>query len=209
MEIGRCGSLAFNLTGTLLDELTTRPAPGIDLHPDPDIFLDEYDCAGFYSSVCAIPNPEWRHRFRMSWRTPWELDLSATWRYDDSVVGLDQTNDPMSEDRLDYELPAESYFDLAANWGVTEKASVTLGVNNVLDDNPSLSASVGTTGNGTIYPQTYDALGRFVFLRATVDFRVRVFGTNAPTFAATSGPPPFFFSRPRVPGARCRLDSRR
>jgi hypothetical protein len=40
----------------------------------------------------------------------------------------------------------------------------------VLDDNPSLSASVGTTGNGNTYPQTYDALGRYVFLRATVDF---------------------------------------
>ena len=35
---------------------------------------------------------------------------------------------------------------------------------------PSLSASVGTTGNGNTYPQTYDALGRYVFLRATVDF---------------------------------------
>jgi hypothetical protein len=40
----------------------------------------------------------------------------------------------------------------------------------VLDDNPSLSASVGTVGNGNTYPQTYDALGRYVFLRATVDF---------------------------------------
>jgi iron complex outermembrane recepter protein len=170
VEIGRFGSLSFNLTGTLLDELTTSPAPGIDLHPDPDVFLDEYDCVGFYSSVCFIPNPEWRHRFRASWMTPWELDLSATWRYYGSVVGLDQANDPMSADRIDHELPAESYFDLAANWAVTEKASVTLGINNVLDDNPSLSAAVGTTGNGNTYPQTYDALGRFVFVRATVDF---------------------------------------
>ena len=170
VEIGRFGSLAFNLTGTLLDELTTSPAPGIDLHPDPDVFLDEYDCVGFYSSVCFIPNPEWRHRFRASWMTPWELDLSATWRYYGSVVGLDQANDPMSADRLDHELPAESYFDLAANWAVTEKATVTLGINNVLDDNPTLSAAVGTTGNGNTYPQTYDALGRFVFVRASVDF---------------------------------------
>ena len=36
-------------------------------------------------------------------------------------------------------LPAENYFDLAANWAITEKAAVTLGINNVLDDNPSLS----------------------------------------------------------------------
>jgi iron complex outermembrane receptor protein len=185
LEMGRFGSLAFNLTGTKLEELTTIPAPGVDLHPDPIVFLDEYDCVGFYSSVCGIPNPDWRHRFRVSWQTPWDLDLSATWRYYASVVGLEGPNDPMpvrdvfpiAPDpgppilaRIDAELSAESYFDLAANWAVTEKATVTLGINNVLDDNPSLSATVGTTGNGNTYPQTYDALGRFVFLRARVGF---------------------------------------
>jgi iron complex outermembrane receptor protein len=170
LEMGRFGSLAFNLTGTLLDELTTIPAPGIDLHPDPDIFLDEYDCVGFYSNVCLTPNPEWRHRLRTSWQTPWDLDLSLTWRYYDKVVGLNGPNDPFPDDRIDKELSAESYFDLAANWAVTEKAAITLGINNVLDDNPSISATVGTTGNGNTFPQTYDALGRFVFLRARVAF---------------------------------------
>jgi outer membrane receptor protein involved in Fe transport len=72
--------------------------------------------------------------------------------------------------RIDDKLAAESYFDLAANWAVTEKASVTLGINNVLDDNPSISATVGTTGNGNTFPQTYDALGRYVFLRARMSF---------------------------------------
>ena len=76
----------------------------------------------------------------------------------------------MPNGQLDKELPAEDYFDLAANWAITEKAGVTLGINNVLDDNPSISGAVGTTGNGNTFPQTYDALGRYVFLRATVDF---------------------------------------
>ena len=53
---------------------------------------------------------------------------------------------------------------------MTEKASVTLGINNVLDDNPPIVGAVGTTGNGNTFPQTYDALGRYVFVRATVDF---------------------------------------
>jgi outer membrane receptor protein involved in Fe transport len=169
IEIGRFGSLAFNLTGTLLDELTTIPGAGIDLHPDPDVFSDEYDCAGFYSSVCFIPNPEWRHRLRASWQTPWNVDLSATWRHYASVTALAGPNDPL-QGQIDAELPAENYFDLAANWAITDKASVALGINNVLDDNPSLSEQVGTTGNGNTYPQTYDALGRYVFVRATVDF---------------------------------------
>ena len=170
MEIGRFGSLAFNMTGTYLVDLITQPAPGIDLNPDPTVVDDTYDCTGFYSSVCLTPNPQWRHRFRTSWQTPWDVDLSATWRYYHETEGLTGANNPLPHNRIDRILPAESYFDIAANWAITDKAGVTLGVNNVLDDNPSLSASVGTTGNGNTYPQTYDALGRYVFLRATVDF---------------------------------------
>ncbi len=170
LEMGRFGSMAFNLTGTYLVDLITQPAPGIDLNPDPNIFDDTYDCTGYYSSVCGTPNPQWRHRFRASWQTPWDLDLSATWRYYHETEGLTAANNPLPFNRIDRLLSAESYFDLAANWAVTEKASVTLGINNVLDDNPSITASVGTTGNGNTFPQTFDALGRYVFLRATVGF---------------------------------------
>src|SRR5688572_13642991 len=170
LEIGRFGSLSFNLTGTYLDELVTTPAPGIDVHPDPDVTQDWYDCVGFYSTVCFTPKPEWRHRLRTSWQTPWDLDLSLTWRYYSGVTGLTGPNDPMPANQLDRELPAEDYFDLAANWAITEKASLSMGINNVLDDTPSISGAVGTTGNGNTYPQTYDALGRYVFVRASVDF---------------------------------------
>jgi outer membrane receptor protein involved in Fe transport len=170
LEIGRFGSLAFNLTGTYAIDLITQPAPGIDLHPSPAIDRDWYDCVGFYSSVCLTPTPQWRHRFRTSWQTPWDVDLSLTWRHYSEVTGITGPNAEMADNRLDANLPAEDYFDLAANWSITEKASLALGINNVLDDNPTLSASVGTTGNGNTYPQTYDALGRYVFLRATVDF---------------------------------------
>ena len=169
LEMGRFGSMAFNLTGTYLEELITQPVPGLDIDPT-DRVRDYYDCTGFYSTVCGTPSPTWRHRFRASWQTPWDVDLSLTWRYYHSVKGLDGANDQMSVNNLDYELPAEDYFDLAANWAITEKAGVSLGINNVLDDNPSISGAVGTTGNGNTFPQTYDALGRYGFVRATVDF---------------------------------------
>jgi iron complex outermembrane receptor protein len=160
LEMGRFGSLNFNLTGTLVEELITESGPGID----------PFDCVGFYSQNCSansvgVPTPEWRHRFRTSWVTPWDLDLSLTWRFMTKVEGFG-----FDPNRIDYELPSQDYFDIAANWAVTEKAAVTLGINNVLDDNPPISATVGTTGNGNTYPQTYDALGRYVFVRATVDF---------------------------------------
>ena len=170
LEMGRFGSLAFNMTGTYLEELLTQPVPGLDIHPGPGIESDVYDCAGRYSSVCGTPSPQWRHRLRASWQTPWDLDLSLTWRYYHDVTGIDNPNDDMAEGKLDQTLPSEDYFDFAANWAISEKAGVTVGINNLLDDNPSLSGAVGTTGNGNTYPQTYDALGRYVFVRATVDF---------------------------------------
>jgi outer membrane receptor protein involved in Fe transport len=164
LEMGRFGSLNFNLTGTLVDELITESGPGID----------PFDCVGFYSQNCAsgtagVPTPEWRHRFRTSWVTPWDLDLSLTWRFMTKVEGFGGPP-TFSTARIDYELPAQDYFDIAANWAITEKAGVTVGINNVLDDNPPISATVGTTGNGNTYPQTYDAMGRYVFMRATFDF---------------------------------------
>ncbi len=122
LEMGRFGSLAMNLTGTYLEELITQPVPGLDIDPT-DRVRDYYDCTGFYSTVCGTPSPTWRHRFRTTWQTPWDVDLSATWRYYHSVKGLDGANDQMSENNLDYELPAENYFDLAANWAITEKAA--------------------------------------------------------------------------------------
>ena len=161
LEIGSAGSLGFDLTGTFVEELVTEPGPGIPA----------YDCVGKYSAACETPTPEIRTRFRTSWMTPWDFDLTMTWRHLSGVTGVG--TDPtvtLPANRIDRYLPSEDYFDLAANWQVTEQASLVLGINNILDDDPSITASVGTTGNGNTFPQTYDALGRYVFLRATIDF---------------------------------------
>ena len=155
VEIGSFGSLNFNLTGTYLDELITVPGPGVDA----------YDCAGLYSSSCGTPNPQWRHHARLGWVTPWAVDLSLTWRYFDGVEEFDG-----SPKQIDYKLDAANYFDLAANWAITDKFSVLVGVNNVLDSDPPITSAVGTTGNGNTFPQTYDALGRWIFIRAQVGF---------------------------------------
>jgi outer membrane receptor protein involved in Fe transport len=157
VEIGSFGELSFNLVGTVLDELITVSSPT----------SDPVECAGKFSgATCGTPSPEWRHHLRIGWETPWRVDMSLTWRYYDAVTNVSNA----TRDNIDYELGAQSYFDLAANWAVTEKASVLLGVNNVLDDDPPLSSAVGTTGNGNTYPQTYDALGRWVFLRGQIAF---------------------------------------
>ena len=162
LDVGSWGSLNFNLTGTFLNELITDP--GASGFPP-------FDCTGLHAGTCVsslttAANPEIRSRFRIGWETPWNVDLSLTWRYYGAVTNIATSQ----QANIDYKLGARSFFDLAANWAVTEKASVLLGINNVLDKDPPISSAVGTTGNGNTFPQTYDALGRWIFMRGQVSF---------------------------------------
>ncbi len=161
LDIGSWGSLSFNLTGTYLIEIITDP--GAEGFPP-------FDCAGLFagncvSSLTTAVNPELRTRFRIGWETPWNVDLALTHRY---ISSVDQED--AAANRIDRHLGAESYFDLFGSWNATDMAQLRLGINNVLDNDPSINASVGTTGNGNTYPQVYDALGRYIFGGVTVKF---------------------------------------
>jgi iron complex outermembrane recepter protein len=158
LEVGGLGELSFNLVGTFMDELTY--VSGIN-------GVAPTECKNKYSgALCGVPSPDWRHHFRMGWETPWNVDLSLTWRYYGAVTNVASSQ----QANIDYKLGARSFFDLAANWAVTEKASVLLGVNNMLDKDPPITSAVGNTGNGNTFPQTYDGLGRWIFMRGQVQF---------------------------------------
>jgi len=159
LDVGSWGSLNFNLTGTYLNEIITDP--GAEGFP-------AFDCTGKFAGACVSSlttavNPEVRTRFRIGWETPWNVDLALTHRY---ISAVTQEDAPLN--RIDRHLPHENYFDLFGSWTVTDQASVRLGINNILDNDPSINSSVGTTGNGNTYPQVYDALGRFIFAGVTV-----------------------------------------
>jgi len=160
-DIGSWGSLTFNLTGTWLKELITDPgAAG----------FPPFDCAGEHAGACVsslttAANPEIRTRFRIGWETPWNVDLALTHRYISSI-----SQRGAAANRIDRHFSHENYFDLFGSWNVSEMANVRLGINNVLDDDPQINASVGATGNGNTYPQVYDALGRYIFGGMTVKF---------------------------------------
>ncbi|HWQ85300.1 TonB-dependent receptor plug domain-containing protein [Brevundimonas sp.] len=159
------GSLQFSFVGTWLESLETDTGLG---------FANSvYDCAGFFANQCGVPNPEWRHRARVTWISPWDMNLSATWRHygeaEIAVLGADGSMNN-SAARLDKVLDSQNYLDLAATWQVMDTVSLRAGVNNVLDSDPPLSYSVGTTGNNNTYPQLYDALGRYVFFGVTASF---------------------------------------
>lgn len=163
----RAGTLGFALIGTWLNSLETDTGLGLE--------RSKYDCAGFYANQCGVPNPEWRHRFRVDWGTPIEgLNVNGTWRYyggaEIAVLGGDGSLNNSPTSRIDREFDAINYFDLAATWQARDNVNVRVGVNNVFDTDPPLSYSVGTTGNNNTYPQLYNAMGRYVFFGVTANF---------------------------------------
>ena len=166
------GSLQFTFVGTLLSKLEVDTGAGTA--------SSVYDCAGFYGNQCSAPggvprtpNPEWRHRSRVTWSTPWNLYVSGTWRYfgpvEIAALGADGSLNNGGT-RIDRNFDAENYFDLAATLQMMDNVTIRGGINNVFDNDPQLSNSVGNGGNGNTYPQMYDALGRYVFFGVTANF---------------------------------------
>ena len=165
MGMSNLGSMQLTFVGTLLSELVTDTGLGGA--------NSVYDCTGFFGNQCGVPNPEYRHRARATWLSPWDVDFSATWRhYGEAEFAVLGANGSLNNGgtRIDRFFDAENYLDLAAVWQVMDTVTLRAGVNNILDDDPQLSRSVGTTGNGNTYPQLYDALGRYFFFGVTANF---------------------------------------
>jgi len=169
-DVGNLGELAMSLVGNYADEYVTEPLPG----------YPKYDCAGLYGSVCGVPLPDWRHKLRTSWLTPWGLDLSLTWRHI-NAVDVDGTNPATGAGAIaptDAKLGAREYIDLSAAYnfsdvGAFSKVTARLGINNLTDKDPPLLGATNCVNvycNGNTYPQVYDTLGRYVFMGLTADF---------------------------------------
>ncbi|MEQ1731797.1 MAG: TonB-dependent receptor, partial [Vicinamibacterales bacterium] len=138
-DVGQFGSVALQMTGTLLEELVT----------DEGGSRKPYDCAGMWSgdANCGIPNPEWRHRFRATWETPMDVELSLTWRYFGEVTreqnvagqgGFASSTTPVAN-QLGTVLDAMNYYDIAGSWQPRDNINIRFGINNILDQDPPLS----------------------------------------------------------------------
>ncbi|HTW35984.1 MAG TPA: TonB-dependent receptor [Rhizomicrobium sp.] len=144
-----------------------------------------YSCDGLFGVTCGFPRPKWRHRLRVTWETPWDVDFSANWRYMSSVkFDADQVHVPQlavygTSVNGGPPVPADAtindywYLDLAADWNVRTGVDLHAGVNNVFDRLPpqldSFSYPVGV-GNDNTFPGTYDTLGRTMFIGVTIKY---------------------------------------
>ena len=169
-DVGSLGQVTMSLIGNYADEFIIEPLPG----------YPKYDCAGLYGAVCGVPLPDWRHKLRASWLTPWGLDLSLTWRHI-NAVDVDGTNPDTGAPPIaatDVKLGSREYIDLSAAYSfndvsVFSNLTARLGINNITDKDPPLLGATNCAAvycNGNTYPQVYDTLGRYVFMGLTADF---------------------------------------
>lgn len=184
------GTVSVNDIGTWLDTLVTEQIP---ITPTTSGIASQspYNCAGLYGLTCGTPNPKWRNKFRVTWSTPWDLDISVAWRYTGAVsLDADTSNTLVGGspgfttcangdkvagvgDCADAHISSYSYFDLSGDWTVRDGVDLRAGVENIFDTEPPV---IGTQqlplpiGNGNTFPGVYDALGRTIFVAATVKY---------------------------------------
>jgi outer membrane receptor protein involved in Fe transport len=165
MEIGSLGRLGINFVGNYVDSLDIEPLTG----------APHYDCVGLYGPTCGVSTPKWSHKARVAWTTPWNIDLSATWRFKDKVQIETTSSDPGISGGVrqsDKVLGKANYLDLAGSY-TYNKITARVGVNNVFDKDPPLigaNSVPSVLGSGNTLPQVYDALGRYIFFGLTADF---------------------------------------
>lgn len=140
------------------------------------------DCVGFFSVNCGSIQPEYVFDTRTSFSFADDALLSLRWRY---LSGVEQEpldiesqgpafigNTTLFGDVDFTQIPAESYFDLTAQFYAMDSLTFTLTVQNLFDNQPSIVGSdIGSTAfnSGNIFPSSYDALGRRY--AAAVSFR--------------------------------------
>jgi outer membrane receptor protein involved in Fe transport len=137
----KLGNMRIDYAATMLDELSTVPFPG----------GDAIECAGFFGNACDAPNPEYRHRFMATWNTNLDIDITATWRH------FGTTDNDDEGDTLETGFRAINYLDISATYFMNENLEFTLGVLNLLGEQPPIYSGAGPAlGNGNTYPTVYD-----------------------------------------------------
>jgi iron complex outermembrane recepter protein len=170
-RLGALGNLGLHFLGTYVHKWEFEPVKNIGF----------FDCVGLIGPSCSDnrgPHPEWRHKLRATWATPWSLDLAVTWRHIAEVKHEASTNDPLLNPfakpvfDVDRTLGARDYLDIAGIWSVNKTLTLRAGVNNVFDRDPPIVTNIFSDpaifGNGNTFPGMYDALGRTIFIALTV-----------------------------------------
>ena len=160
---GNDSSLNVDMRGTYLTDFDVTPVaelPRVD------------ECAGNFGNTCGSPLNELIVNTRVTWDSgPWSI--SGLLRYlsaaDDDTI--DNSTDPAATRAglVVPEIDSEFYLDLAASYDFSDDFSVTFGINNILDTEPTRLGDQQQQAN--TFPSTYDVLGPRAFFSASYRFR--------------------------------------
>jgi iron complex outermembrane receptor protein len=170
------GGVSMEFVGTYLEfDKSTVPTAPDATHPNG---LIEYQCAGLYGVTCGQPDPRWRHQYRITWATPWKVDMSLRWRYIQQVkADVNSSNPDLNGGNppsfIDGQIPAYSYIDATVQWRVLDSLTLRAGVNNIFDKEPpalDTNAYPLAPGSGNTFANIYDPLGRTIFVNLTAKY---------------------------------------
>ncbi|TRY32875.1 TonB-dependent receptor domain-containing protein [Aliiglaciecola sp. M165] len=150
LDIGDMGNLAFSGN---INKYLTQESQSSDTVP-------VLDCKGFYGTSCD-PLSDLRWIQRTTW-TYEDFTVSLLWRHIDSVDVEPGERDLRFE--AFRQIDAYDYFDLFASYAVNDYTTITVGIDNLLDEDPPvLGNDIGDTSSnsGNTFPSNYDPLGRF------------------------------------------------
>ena len=146
------GDLAVNYVATYTTESESVPFAG----------ADPIVCEGNFGLDCGEPLPEYKHRMTVGWSQE-KLTTQLSWRYVGEVNDDDDDTVYFTET-----ISGTNYFDLVAAYSFTDNYRVSVGVDNLFDENPPILGDNQEQAN--TYPATYDVFGRTYFVRASASF---------------------------------------
>lgn len=141
----------------------------ISYHAQPTPASVDRDCLGYYSVACGAPNYKTKLNQRAAWSFG-EFVFGYNWRRVSGVM-----EEPGGANFLPAyaKIDAYNYIDLSAVWNFNKHVRFNLSVNNASNKAPPIVGStIGSTGtnSGNTFPQSYDAVGRYFSVGATIKF---------------------------------------
>ena len=131
-----------------------------------------FECAGYHGNSCGTPLPEWRHQMRLGYTFDSGFGASIRWRHFGAVDWDQRSTDTdlgTGEDASIGDIGDQNYFDLTLSYDL-DPVMLRFGVNNIFDKEPPIIASGFGGSNGNTYVETYDPVGRRIFMSATLQF---------------------------------------
>jgi outer membrane receptor protein involved in Fe transport len=135
------------------------------------------NCVGYYSVACGnIANaPIYKRKFNQ--RTTWNIDKFAfgyNWRYVSAVDYEPISINPKAPILPQFaHIPAYNYVDLSGVYNYSKNLRLNVSINNAANKKPPVvGANVSTTSvdSGNTFPQSYDAIGRYITFGASLKF---------------------------------------